>query len=103
MHIYKELVENTDVTNPEKILERIGEVLSNNELVAEQKMFALGLLIDKNKESYISILKKQVKDLNQQLCVQKNLIDHYEALNRKRTKENKPVQKKVVVVRKKAI
>jgi len=66
---YQDLLKEVDYTNPEDVVKCGLSFLQNDELVNEQKLYALGLLLNKNKEHYISGLRTRMearcKDLDQ--------------------------------------
>lgn len=87
---YKKLT-NVDVTDPDAVAEAIKNICEKDDMVSEQKLFAIGLIIQKNKENYISRLKSEISEL-------KKKIENLKSDMQPKTSEPK---KKVVIVRKK--
>lgn len=56
--LYKECNE-IDVTNCEKIIDKINEITLITELCDEQKLFAINIILQKNLNLYISNLKNE--------------------------------------------
>ena len=48
--IYKQLIENIDFSNTDNVLLGIKEIINDNNLVTNQKLHAIGLILDNNKE-----------------------------------------------------
>lgn len=76
--------------DPEEIVKGLQNFLNDNTLSPEQKLYAFGYLVNKNKEYYILDLKEQIKKA------------HLEIQQLKFPKKEKELpKKKVVIVKKK--
>lgn len=93
---YKDLLKDVDYTNPEDVVKCGLSILQDNEMANEQKLYALGLLINKNKEQYINEIKnrliKRCEELDQ-------LKSENAALKKKVTSSQSSEPKKKVVIK----
>lgn len=87
-YLKKALAVNAD--DPDEIVKAIQKFLDDDSLSSEQKLFAFGLIVNKNKEYYILELKRQLSALK--IDFNKYKMQH---------KEKSKPKKKIVVVKKK--
>ena len=66
-NIYKEIKENIDFSNLDCVILKITEILNKTDLVTEQKLHAIGLILDKNKETYIRHIKDEYFKLHKKI------------------------------------
>ena len=97
-----------DELDSQEIIEVLKATLNLEEFVPEQILFCVGKILDKNKEAYIKLLKKERGELKSENIELKNKIASLENKIQKSSKEvsvNKTSdeipKKKVVIVRKK--
>lgn len=110
-----------DVTNCERVVDKINEITVNKNFTDEQKLFAINIIISKNTNEYISTLKNEnyhlklekkeaVSKLRNMETKYREHLEHsnkeietlnhiiVDALHIQRKKvENKPVKKRFVV------
>ena len=100
---YAHLVHSVDVTNPEDVVNKINGFLAHKELAPEQILYGLGLILDKSKETYITLLKQDLVEMKHQLNAVVNENNKFrERLNKaEKNKAQYPLKKRVVIVRKK--
>lgn len=90
---YKEWLSSIDVSDTDKVMVAVRKLLADSRYDDKQKLVALGLLLENNKEKYISKLKSIIGS-------KESIIkDLKEELKQKTTVE----KKKVVIVRHKKI
>ena len=99
-----------DEMDSQEVIEVLKKTLVLEEFVPEQILFCVGKILDKNKESYIKLLKKERGELKSENVELKNKVHSLE-LKLEKTKETvtikkpevtvEPPKKKIVVVRKK--
>ena len=54
-----------DLLNPEEVIKAINLALTTDEFKSnEERLYALGWILDRNKDAYINTIKHQVADLN---------------------------------------
>ena len=102
---YAHFVHSVDVTNPEDVVNKINGFLAHKELAPEQILYGLGLILDKSKETYITLLKQDLVEMKHQLNAVVNENNKFrERLNKaEKNKAQYPLKKRVIVVRNKAV
>lgn len=89
---YSKYTFNVSPENPDSVINAISSILTCNELKeSNQKLHAIGLILDGNKESYIIKLRREIEKLNKvieqsgngelvnkykSICEQKNILDN---------------------------
>lgn len=89
--LYQNWSKRVEPENPVDIIALICEI-TDIDIEIEQKLYAIGLILDKNKEHYIAELKRKLKMSEAKI---KTLENNYQALKQKQ--ENKKV--KIVIRR----
>lgn len=102
---YSFLYRSINADNPKEVIDRIKILLAHRELAPEQILFGLGLILDKNKEAYITSLKQDFAEMKHQLNAAVNENNKFrERLNKaEKNKAQYPLKKKVVIVRNKVV
>ena len=102
---YTSLYRSVNTDDPKEVVKRIKTFLTHGELAPEQILFGLGLILDKNKESYITVLKQDLAEMKHQLKEVVNENNKFrERLNKaEKNKAQYPLKKKVVIVRNKVV
>ena len=96
-----------DELDSQEIIEVLKSTLNLEEFVPEQILFCVGKILDKNKEAYIKLLKKERGELKSENIELKNKIASLENKLQKSKdlsvteKSDEIPKKKVVIVRKK--
>ena len=100
---YTSLYRSVNTDDPKEVVKRIKIFLTHVELAPEQILFGLGLILDKNKEAYITVLKQDLVEMKHQLNAAVNENNEFrKRLNKaEKNKAQYPLKKKVVVVRSK--
>ncbi|WP_407432518.1 hypothetical protein [Methanobrevibacter sp.] len=91
--------------NPKDVVNKIKGFLAHRELAPEQILYGLGLILDKSKETYITLLKQDLVEMKHQLKEVVNENNKFrERLNKaEKRKAEFPLKKKVVIVRNKVV
>lgn len=66
-NFYSDLLNELDFNNTEIILTKIKNIIDEKSLITAQKLHAIGLIIDKNKEAYIAKLRRDNHDLQKKI------------------------------------
>lgn len=102
---YTTLSSRVNIADPHDVVKKIKGFLTHRELAPEQILYGLGLILDKNKEAYITTLKKDLTEMKHQLnAAVKENNEFRKRLNKaEKNKAQYPLKKKVVVVRSKVV
>ena len=102
---YANLINSINPADPKDVVNKIKGFLTHRELAPEQILFGLGLILDKNKEAYITMLKQDLVEMKHQLNAAVNENNKFrERLNKaEKNKAQYPLKKKVVIVRNKVV
>lgn len=112
---YFDWIQNIDLENPDEVYEQLIWLINQN-LEVKQKLFAVDLLVRKSKGVYIAHLKKQIKNLSEEIeslkefrmkyHLKSNECTHLQKVlaqkNFEAKDKNPPQKKKYVVVRRKS-
>ena len=100
---YAHLINSVDMTNPKDVVDKIKGFLAHRELDPEQILFGLGLILDKNKEAYITSLKQDLVEMKHQLNEVVNENNKLrERLNKAEARKAQfPLKKRVIVIKNK--
>lgn len=93
---YETIVKSVDTSNPQEIINAIKNFIENPEMLAEQKLFGIGYLLNKNKEEYINNLRSKITNQASIIHNLQNQIAHY-----KNAEEKEILRKKVIVIKRK--
>lgn len=102
---YKEWVSKINTLDTVTVLQEIKKVLADEEFADNQKMVAIGFLIDANKEEYVAKMKCICTNKDKQITDLKSNIRQLKEQLRKENKkpyiapQTKKTGKKVVVIR----
>lgn len=99
---YNGFIHSVDYSNPHDVVQKIKDFMDHKELADEQLLFGIGLLLNRNKEIYISNLKNENQILKGQA---KSILDENNILRGKvnkldSKKSENPLKKRVIVVKK---
>ena len=92
---YLKKIQSVDVNDPKAVVDCIGEYMNDDSLVPEQKLYAFGLLVNKNKDAYITSLQMKHENTVKMLKNYERIIAELKA--------GKNPKKKVVVIKKKDV
>ncbi len=89
---YLKKIDTVPLDDLDAIIQTLKDYLDDESLLKEQRLFAVGCLLNKNKEQYIHTLKQKITN-------QKNAIKKIE----KELEQLKQPKKKVYIVKKKTV
>lgn len=98
---YTNLIKAINPAEPKDVVDKIKGFLAHRELDPEQILYGLGLILDKNKEAYITSLKQNLAEMKHQLNEVVNENNKFrERLNKvEARKAQYPLKKRIVVVK----
>ena len=92
---YLAKIATVDVDDPKAVVDCIKDYINDDKLAPEQKLYAFGLLVNKNKDSFIVSLQMKNENMRKVIRTYEKIIADL--------KSNSSTKKKVVVVKKKTI